>query len=374
MNSLAETEEDKLAAVRKAYLTDIIPGIQNVFEQTNRVRESFILVHCAILSISGFYAGTKATTGATYKRFVHDFLPKEYSAHQLWKDLRNSLVHGYTITQTYVLAHRHPEMHLRQAKGVRSQRTGVMADLTYLNLEDFLEDFRQATTTYFGRVEAEPDLLDKLCARYDVAPPATYVADENIADSLRSDFMDVVHLQDGRTETTAHGKELQTAFELSAEIRGKFLDLVLFAEAAISDIIARHFCPDDEEHMLFFSVVMSDPDLKFSTKIQMLEQLLRLRYSDILTQQTDLIDDLDRVRLWRNRLAHSHLDTSGKFLSKGHKDRIQLIFYEKGRRKQQVITLEQSRTKMGEVFACIRELAAVQEEIYARLGLERPSA
>jgi hypothetical protein len=186
MNSLARTEEDKVASVREAYLTEIIPGIRLVYDRTNRVRESFILAHCALLGISGFYAGKKRTTGATYKRFVDDFLPGEYSANDLWNDLRNNLVHGYTITKTYVLAHRHPEIHLAQEKGVRSERTGELADLTYLNFEDFLDDLKRAVATYFARLETDSELVSKLCARHDVAPPATYVSDRDVSESLRS--------------------------------------------------------------------------------------------------------------------------------------------------------------------------------------------
>jgi hypothetical protein len=185
MRSLAKTAEEKLAVVREAYLAEAIPAIRFVYNRTNLVRESFILVHCALLGISGFYAGGKRTTGATYSRFVDDFFPSEYRGGELWEDLRCNLVHGYTITKTYVLAHRHPEMHLAQEKGVRNERTGELADLTYLNFEDFLGDFKQAITTYFARAEAEPELIGKLCARYDIAPPATYVSDKDVSQPPR---------------------------------------------------------------------------------------------------------------------------------------------------------------------------------------------
>jgi hypothetical protein len=179
---LAQTYEDKLAAVREAYLRHIIPGIQRVYEKTNQVREPFILAHCAILSLSGFYAGTKDTNGATYREFTADFFPSGYDPRALWKDLRNSLVHAYTLTSTYILAHRHPEKHLQQERNVKSERTGKPADLTYLNLENFLNDLRQAALCYFQKVETDPELISKLCTRYDIAPPASYISDEDIVE------------------------------------------------------------------------------------------------------------------------------------------------------------------------------------------------
>jgi hypothetical protein len=184
--TLPKTPDEKLAAVREAYLSHIIPGIQRVYERTNQVRESFILAHCAILSLSGFYAGTKDTNGSTYRKFIADFFPSEYNPSELWKDLRNSLVHAYTLTSTYILAHKHPEKHLCQEKNLQSERTGKCSDLTYLNFEDFFDDSRQAAQSYFVRTEKEADLTCRLCTRYDIAPPATYISDRDIAESANA--------------------------------------------------------------------------------------------------------------------------------------------------------------------------------------------
>jgi hypothetical protein len=178
---MARTPEEKLAAVVDAYLSDIIPGIQRVYQRTNRVRESFILAHCAILSLSGFYVGTKDTGGPSYRKFVEDFFPSAYNPIGLWRDLRNSLIHAYTLTSTYVLAHKHSEKHLSQERNVKSERTGKRSNLTYLNFEDFFDDLRSAAQSYFAAVRTDPDLISRLCARYDVAAPATYISDKQIA-------------------------------------------------------------------------------------------------------------------------------------------------------------------------------------------------
>jgi len=174
-----------LLRVKETYSARIIPNIRRAYEKTNLVQECFILAHCAILSLSGFHAGTKDTSGATYRKFVADFFPSQYDPMGLWRDLRNGLIHAYTLTSTYVLSHRHPEMHFYQMKEVRSERTGELAGLTFLNFENFLLDLEQAARSYFKKAETEPDLLIRLCKRYDFAPPATYISDSEIPDNAK---------------------------------------------------------------------------------------------------------------------------------------------------------------------------------------------
>ena len=90
------------------------------------------------------------------------------------------MIHAYTVTSSYVLAHKHNDLHLKSLRDVKSSRTGLPADFTVLNFEDFLDDFEKAAKLYFERVWAEPDLLAKLCFRYDIAPPASYVSDQEV--------------------------------------------------------------------------------------------------------------------------------------------------------------------------------------------------
>jgi len=177
--------DSKLARVRRGYLSEIIPSVRLVYETSNKVRESFVLVHCALLGLSGFYAGSRDTSGHTYCKFVDDFFPAGYDSRKLWKDLRNSLVHAYTLTSTYVLSHKHPEMHLYVMRDVESERTGQLTDLVFLNFENFLDDLEMAARRYFKKAKTEPDLLNRLSARYDVAPPATYISDQEVVEKTR---------------------------------------------------------------------------------------------------------------------------------------------------------------------------------------------
>jgi hypothetical protein len=177
---LATTPEEKIRVVKDAYITDIIPGIRISYEKTHQIPESFILAHCAILSLSGFYAGSKDTNGTTYQAFIKDFFPKYYDPAKLWKDIRNGLIHAYTYTSTYILAHGHPESHTLTLSGIKSERDGLKYNLTIINFEDFLEELEQAAALYFLKTENEVAIKEKLCRRYDIALPFIYVPDRLI--------------------------------------------------------------------------------------------------------------------------------------------------------------------------------------------------
>jgi len=70
-------------------------------------------------------------------------------------------------------------------------------------------------------------------------------------------------------------------------------------------------------------------------------QVVTSFYPTFYKEHEKLFDGLSKMRRLRNRLAHARLDTSEEFVSKGYTDRIQLVFYEDGEKKQQVITMEE---------------------------------
>lgn len=92
-------------------------------------------------------------------------------------------------------------------------------------------------------------------------------------------------------------------------------------------------------------------------------------YADLLSIHTKLIDELQKIRNFRNRLAHSMLDTSKEFLTNGHTDRIQLIFYKDGQTKKQIITVKESIDRLKGSEQVLFELLDVQSEIKKRNSL-----
>jgi hypothetical protein len=71
-------------------------------------------------------------------------------------------------------------------KSVKNESTGERSDLTYLNFENFFDDFRLAAQSYFEKVKTEPDLINRLCSRYAIAPPVAHLTDEYIAECVKA--------------------------------------------------------------------------------------------------------------------------------------------------------------------------------------------
>ena len=156
------------------------------------------------------------------------------------------------------------------------------------------------------------------------------------------------------------GQRLNQLFELAKHIRGGFMDQSIWIDTILTDILATHFCPDPIKRGLLSSDVIAGPDSAFSSRIQLLRKILKTSYGSFTQEHPNFCDQLDKIRRFRNRLAHAHLDTSDAFLSKGYTDRIQLAFYEEGERKTQVITVAEIDDRFRECSAVILKLVALR--------------
>lgn len=105
----------------------------------------FILCSCFIDQISGFRYCIREV-GKRYKQFVQDYLPM-YNPEELYYDLRNKLVHNYSIGKYYGLTRRAPHFHLQIEDGI-----------THLNLENFIIDLYTALNTYIFELKNDIDI------------------------------------------------------------------------------------------------------------------------------------------------------------------------------------------------------------------------
>lgn len=100
----------------------------------------FILCSCLIDQVSGFRYNTDKV-GKRYRRFVKEYMPN-YNSGDLYNDLRNKLVHNYSIGVHYRLTRKASHLHLQNVNG----------DI-YLNLEDFIADITGALQKYFTELK-----------------------------------------------------------------------------------------------------------------------------------------------------------------------------------------------------------------------------
>lgn len=113
--------------------------------QLNFTIAEFILCSCLIDQISGFRYNIY-TVGRRYRQFVKDYLPS-YNSDELYEDLRNKLVHNYSIGSHYRLTRKSMNLHLQEVDG-----------FIYLNLENFIADLGTALDKYFLELRTDADI------------------------------------------------------------------------------------------------------------------------------------------------------------------------------------------------------------------------
>lgn len=113
----------------------------------------FILCSCLIDQVSGFRYNTDKV-GKRYRQFVKDYLTN-YNPDELYEDLRNKLVHNYSVGSHYGLTRNAKQLHLKKENGI-----------LHLNLEDFIFDIKIALDKYFNELRTDNDIRRKALCWY----------------------------------------------------------------------------------------------------------------------------------------------------------------------------------------------------------------
>ena len=170
--------------------------------------------------------------------------------------------------------------------------------------------------------------------------------------------MEIVKLDDELNQ------QLDQLFNLSAQIRGPFLEQAIFIERIIDGIVSNHFCLDETRRNFFFSLIM--PEIVFFKKINIIKQLLKLHYPDLDIKYPKLNKELENIINFRNEIAHAMLDTSDEFMSKKYLDRIQFKSFKKGQTEPHEVTSEDIKEKLKDCTRIILMLAKIQSEVKKR--------
>jgi len=111
------------------------------------VMASFILCACFIDQLSGFrYNGSGEKE---FTDFIKEYLPKKYDAKNLRYDLRNKLVHNYSLGNSYSLIRNRSDLHLEEIGGK-----------IFINIENFIAELEAAFALF------ENDLNTRDLVRY----------------------------------------------------------------------------------------------------------------------------------------------------------------------------------------------------------------
>ena len=153
------------------------------------------------------------------------------------------------------------------------------------------------------------------------------------------------------------------------ELRGKFLTGAAWIETLLSDVIANYFCADEQRRSLFFSDIALEISLRRKTELLM--TLLKKDFPTMLTKHPRLKHQLEALRLFRNRLAHSHTDTSKPALSAATPDEVTFIYYRNGKMQRQKVTRADAQQRAREANQLRRALIAIQANIIPKAGNNR---
>ena len=158
-------------------------------------------------------------------------------------------------------------------------------------------------------------------------------------------------------ESLAQSKILH---KLAAELRGKFLNKSAWIETLLGDILASYFCSDVNRRVLFSEVAN---DMRSSTKAALLEKILQHSFPQLREAHPRLKKRLDSLRTFRNRLAHSHIDTSEDALAAKKFDEVTFVFYEDEEMKRQCVTRADAKRRATEANQLQNDLLDIQRAV-----------
>lgn len=144
------------------------------------------------------------------------------------------------------------------------------------------------------------------------------------------------------------GRKLNQLHELVRNIRGACIDQAIWIDVLVTDILAQYFCPSKEKRPLLISQVLTGRDSSFSGRLDVLQKIVKRSFSDFSKRHPNFFEQLDKLRRFRNRLAHARVDTSDAFIEKGQTDRIVLMLDEGGTTKTHVVTSNEARERLAE--------------------------
>lgn len=166
-------------------------------------------------------------------------------------------------------------------------------------------------------------------------------------------------------ETAEH---LKRYYGLARDIRGNFIEQTIWIDHVLSELLADYFCEDAKKRALLFSEVISGVDSRFSSRISLLKTILHLHRPDLEAAYSSVCEKLDKVRRFRNRLAHSHVKADPEDIAKSQDGRITFCFYEDGVEKEYVASRDDSQLRLNEATNLLVKLLELREKLNAPSG------
>jgi hypothetical protein len=101
---------------------------------------------------------------------------------------------------------------------------------------------------------------------------------------------------------------------LSAKYRGKVIDITIFLEMVLAQILSKYFTQDEEKESVLNSFVFDR--MQLSSKFNLLKKILKTNHIKIWEKYDTDIKEIGELIDFRNNLAHSMLDTTPDYINK----------------------------------------------------------
>ena len=137
----------------------------------------------------------------------------------------------------------------------------------------------------------------------------------------------------------AKAKELH---EAARQLRGRFLNSVAVIDVKIGEFLASYFCNDEKRRALFMSEITTNQSFALRTKVNLLKKIVKSEFDFYLEEYPEIFNELEKIRKFRNELAHATIDVSDKALERGPEIGIGFVFYKNGKKHVKVISPKQA--------------------------------
>jgi len=166
-----------------------------------------------------------------------------------------------------------------------------------------------------------------------------------------------------RTLTDEEMKLIVEHTDKITPLRGQLLTNLAEIESILGDTMAFHFYPGDKNKRdEFTSLMIYESGIQFHVKIRLFVKILKLYHKNLYSKFPDLEEDLEKLKTFRNVLAHSRLNVEPKNIAK-HPDLFRFEHYKDGKMGYTAVTKDIFSEKLKLASKIFHELLDIQDKI-----------
>jgi len=185
------------------------------------------------------------------------------------------------------------------------------------------------------------------------------------------DAMGMVRLNNNEKEQFMYLATMNFLFSQSAKFRGKVIDITVFMEMVIAQILSKYFTANERKESLLNSFVFDR--MQLSVKFNLIKKIVKVSHPKLWKKYQRDLKEIESLIEFRNNLAHSMLDSSEDYITsllektkdialggKGNIEEIQVGFYKNGDFKYEEITqrqIDEYYTKCSKKIGILQQLS-----------------